>query len=142
MPKTKTKKSAPKKICLPHFWAIITLVAFPSGWIVASWLGYEPVMAFAVGGMTMLAMLVANHLAEDDLWIRHPLWKERFEHEDVPFRLAVITGSILLMIETALIALVLTDGGMDASLLKMIAARQCPTSDHSYVAFCQKERLP
>lgn len=147
--KTKTKRPNPVPrimhhassdipcVRLPDFWAALTFLAFPTGWILASWLGYVPMAAFTLGAAAMMAILVANRIAEQELWFFDAKWRERLEHPDVSFRLAVVTGALLLIVETTLLVLFFTDGGMDRALLDLVFFRQCQNPSGIFEGLCE-----
>lgn len=84
----------------------------------------------------MMGILVANRIAEQELWFFDPKWRERFEHPDVSFRLAVVTGALLLIVETTMLVLFFTDGGMDHALVSLVFARQCQNPTGVFEQFC------
>ncbi len=124
------------RVRLPDFWAALTFLTFPLAWVVASWLGYDPIGAFLLGAAAMMAILVANRIAEQELWFFDIKWRERFEHPDVSFRLAVVTGALLLIIETTLLVLFFTDGSMDRALLNLVFSRQCQYPLDGFASIC------
>ena len=95
------------------FWAFVTIFAFPVGMILAYANGVGAYGALAWGGIGSLAALIVNVITETRLWMFDPDWRARFEHPDFSFRIAVITGVVLLIMQTLLIVLVATDGSLD-----------------------------
>ncbi len=109
------------------FWALITIAAFPVALVIASTLGATPISAFLFGMYGSLAALTANAITEGQLWMFVPHWQARFEHPEFSFRLAVISGTILLLVESVFIVLLFTGAGIDRSLLAIVFQRQCAT---------------
>lgn len=120
------------------FWAFLTIAAFPFAMLIASSYGATPLNAFLYGMYGSLAILVANFVTCGKLWMFAPHWQRRFDHPEFSYRLAVISGAILLLLETALIVFLFTDSSLDKSLLSMIVNRQCYLPDASLTDFCRE----
>lgn len=143
MAKAKTKKNIRHQSRELHeseadFWAFLTIAAFPLAMLIASSYGATPISSFLFGAYGSLAILVANYIADGKLWMFSPQWQKRFDHPEFSFRLAVISGAILLILETVLIVMLLTDSGMDRALLSMVFERQCDLPSHEVKAFCKE----
>lgn len=121
----------------PDFWAFLTIAAFPVAMLAASTFGATPISAFLFGIYGTFAILVANAVTEGRLWMFAPHWKARFEHPEFSFRLAVVSGAILLLLETVLIVLLFTGGGFDRTLLQLIFGRHCRIPTRETYDFCQ-----
>lgn len=113
------------------FWAFTTIAAFPVGILIASSLGVSPFGAFLFGAYASFAALVANAISDGYLWMFAPHWKERFEAPDFSFKLAVISGAILLLVESVLLVMIFSDGGVDRTLLQLVYSRQCRANPNS-----------
>ncbi len=70
-------------------------------------------------------MLVVDAFVERRLWMFERPWRERFESPDFYFRLALVTGAVLLILETSLFVFFFIDGTFDRSLVRTIYLRQC-----------------
>ena len=143
MAKAKTKKNIRKSDKSHHepeadFWAFLTIAAFPLAMLIASSYNATPIGAFMYGAYGSLAILVANYVTDGKLWMFAPQWQKRFDHPDFSFRLAIISGAILLILETVLIVFLITDSSMDKTLLSMIFNRQCYHPDASILEFCRE----
>lgn len=120
------------------FWAFLTIFAFPFAMLVASSYGATPFGSFLYGAYGSLAILVANYVACGKLWMFAPHWQRRFDHPEFSYRLAVISGAILLLLETALIVFLFTDASMDRTLLSIVVDRQCNIPDIAVQDFCNE----
>lgn len=143
MAKAKTNKNLhkhPREYHDPEadFWAFLTIAAFPFAMLVASSYGATPFGAFLYGMYGSLAILVANFVTCGKLWMFAPHWQRRFDHPEFSYRLAIISGAILLLLETALIVFLFTDASMDRTLLSLIVDRQCYLPDDSLLEFCRE----
>lgn len=142
MAKVKTKKNIEKMTNDYHnpeadFWAFLTIASFPLAMLVASSYGATPFGSFLYGAYGSLAILVANYVTCGKLWMFVAHWQRRFDHPEFSYRLAIISGTILLLLETALIVFLFTDASMDRALLSIIVDRRCYLPDPSLVDFCQ-----
>ncbi|PIP60924.1 hypothetical protein COX00_00570 [Candidatus Uhrbacteria bacterium CG22_combo_CG10-13_8_21_14_all_47_17] len=124
----------------PDFWAFLTIAAFPIAMLIASTFGATPISSFLFGMYGTFAILVANAITEGRLWMFAPHWRARFEHPEFSFRLAVVSGAILLLLETVLIVLLFTGGGFDRTLLQLVFGRQCHIPTQALSGFCQTLR--
>ena len=120
------------------FWAFLTIFAFPFAMLVASSYGATAFSSFVYGAYGSLGILVANYVTCGKLWMFTAHWHRRFDHPDFSYRLAVISGAILLILETAFIVFLFTDRSMDRVLLSIVVDRQCQTTDSTIIPFCQE----
>jgi hypothetical protein len=120
------------------FWAFMTVAAFPLAMLIASSYGATPFGAFLYGAYGSLAVLVANQVTSRKLWMFAPQWRRRFDHPDFSFRLAIISGTILLLLETVLIVFLFTGSGLDGTILAMIFDRHCTTPSPQMYEFCDE----
>lgn len=65
-----------------------------------------------------------------------PKWQERFEQPDFSFRLAVVTGAVLLILESAVLVL-LFSGNVERNLMGIVFERQCKNPQPHQVEFCK-----
>lgn len=119
------------------FWAFLTICAFPLGMIIADGFGVGAFGSLAWGAIGSFAVLVVNIITETRLWMFDPNWRARFEHPDFSFRIAVITGAVLLILQTSLVVLVATDGMLDKGLMNLIMRRQCAQPAPGFQQFCE-----
>lgn len=119
------------------FWAALTLLSFPTASFIATYFGSNAISSFFWGMGASLSMMVANILAEDRLWMFAPKWRTRFEHPEFAFRLALITGALLLILESFLLVTFFTEGSLDQSLINLVFSRQCQSPTPVFSEFCQ-----
>lgn len=117
-------------------WAFLTIVAFPVAMLLSSNFGATPIVSFLCGMGGSVAMLIANVIVDRKLWMFEPKWRARFEQPDFAFRLALISGAILLILETALVVMFFTDGRLDHSLVNLVFSRQCHPPQEGFEQFC------
>jgi hypothetical protein len=131
-------KHAPKRhIEPPDFWAFLTLLAFPLAGFVATGYGFSAISSFFLGLGASLTIMIANSLADDRVWMFSPKWQARFSHPEFSFRLALVTGALLFALETYLLVMFFTDGGMDQQLVSLVFTRQCQNPTPVFQDFCQ-----
>lgn len=137
MAKEKIKRSFAKtRNTTSDFWAFLTVMAFPIAVLVSSGSGYTQLESFLWGMSSSVAALVANAMMERRLWMFDPKWKERFEQPDFSFRLAVVTGAILLLLESAVLVM-LFSGDVERNMIGIVFERQCRNPLPHQVEFCR-----
>lgn len=92
-----------------HYWMIATLVAFPAGLSLATVAGLGSVLSFIVGALGSLLVLLLNILLEHEFWMFDAHWRFRFEDPDFSHRLLVVSGALLLMIQTSFLVFFVLD---------------------------------
>lgn len=120
----------------PDFWAFITILIFPVAMLGALAFGFSSTSAFLMGIYASLAALVANAIVEKHLWMFHHKWKDRLEAPDFSFRLAVVTGAILLVVQSSLLVFIFTEPSFDRSMLRLVFDRQCSHAQYGFGEFC------
>lgn len=120
----------------PDFWAFTTILIFPVAMLGALSFGFSSTAAFCLGIYASLAALVANALVEKHLWMFHHKWKGRLETPDFSFRLAIVTGAILLIVQTSLLVFIFTEPSFDRSMLRLVFDRQCSQARYGFGEFC------
>lgn len=88
---------------------IATLAAFPIALGFVSYLGLGPVLSFLAGAVGSLLVLFLNILLEKEFWMLEAHWKARFEDPDFSHRLLVVSGALLLMVQTSFLIFFLLD---------------------------------
>jgi hypothetical protein len=137
MAKQKIKSSLAKaRATHSDFWAFATVMAFPTAVLTASAFGVPHTEAFFWGISSSLAALFCNTMTERRLWMFDPKWQQRFEQPDFSFRLAVVTGAILLILESAVLVL-LFSGNVERNLMGIVFERQCRNPQPHQVEFCK-----
>lgn len=114
--KRRKHSTRPIKYQHPHphahttqFWIIATILAFPFVMTVSQAAGYGTAFSFAAGAIGSLLVLALNAALEWRVWMMHSHWRDRFEDPAFSFRLALVMGAILLMIETTFLTFFLLD---------------------------------
>jgi hypothetical protein len=121
----------------PDFWAFTTILIFPIAMLGALSFGFSSTSAFFFGIYASLGALVANALVEKRLWMFHHKWQNRLEAPDFSFRLAIVTGAILLIVQTSLLVFIFTEPSFDRSMLRLVFDRQCADAKYGFDEFCQ-----
>jgi hypothetical protein len=117
------------------FWAFTTVIAFPVAMLAASAMGIGEAGAFGWGVLASCGALLANTLAEERLWMFDEKWSQRFDHPDFSFRLALVTGALLLILESAVLVMLFT-GGVERNMLGLVFDRHCHPASAEYAEFC------
>ena len=117
------------------FWAFTTVIAFPVAMLVAGSFGYGSVGSFAWGMAASCAALMANTITEEQLWMFEGKWRERFDRPDFAFRLALVTGCVLLILESAVLVMLFT-GGTERNMMGLVYERHCNPPNPEYTEFC------
>lgn len=119
------------------FWAAATLVSFPLVLLIAARIGLEPLSAFLLGiGATFLTITV-GFVLEGRIWMMDPACVRLFAHPEFSFRLAVLSGILLLLSETALLIFFLTSPNLDRALVNLVFNRQCAQPAIGSAHLCQ-----
>ena len=136
----KIKRSLVRKINTPYyasdFWAFTTVFAFPAALLISQYLNFGPTASFLWGMGASLAALCANSYAEGRLWMFDPKWRARFDQPDFSFRLAVVTGAVLLLLESVVIVMLFT-GNFERNTLALVYERHCQPTTPEYQEFCE-----
>lgn len=120
-----------------NFWALMTIAAFPIAMLSAMSANQSTLAVFAWGILATIAVLTANALSESRLWMFSPEWKSRFDHPEFSFRLAVVAGALLLVLQTSVLVMLFTDGGLDRNMLRIVFKHQCTTRHYGFDEFCR-----
>lgn len=103
-----------------HYWMIATLAAFPVGLGIVSYLGLGPTISFLAGAVGSLLVLFLNILLEREFWMLESHWKARFEDPDFSHRLLVVSGALLLMVQTSFLVFFLLDQPFATKVVKLL----------------------
>ncbi len=107
-----------------QYWMVVTLLAFPLVMAFASSLGLGPLLSFLAGAIGSLLVLLVNILLEQEFWMLHSHWRERFEDPDFSHRLLIVSGALLLMLETSFFVLALVDQPFAARVIRLLLLAQ------------------
>lgn len=123
-------------------WAVLTIAAFPIVMAAATRFGASFAMSFFLGMLGSIAVLVVDGVTEPRLWMFETKWREKFESTDFSFRLAVISGAVLLILETSLFVVFFLDGSLDRSMFSLILGRQCQHPVSGFQDICRLFSIP
>lgn len=118
------------------FWAVMTVLAFPLGLLAATRVTASDAKAFIAGVLACIAVLFANAAADKRLWMFHPRWRTLFDHPEFSYRLAVLCGALLLIVQTLFLVFVLFGATSTPSLLHIVQKRECRTVEAQATDFC------
>jgi hypothetical protein len=107
-----------------HYWMIVTLAAFPLVMALSSFVGFGPAISFLAGAVGSLLVLLLNIMLEHEFWMLNSHWKFRFEDPDFSHRLLVVSGALLLMVETSFMIFFLIDQPFAAHLVRLLFVAQ------------------
>ncbi len=107
-----------------HYWMIATLAAFPVIMTLTSFFGFGPAVSFLAGAVGSLLVLLLNILLEHEFWMLNSHWKFRFEDPDFSHRLLVVSGALLLMVETSFMIFFLIDQPFAAHIVRLLFVAQ------------------
>ena len=107
-----------------HYWMVATLVAFPIGLAFATMVGLGPVLSFLMGAVGSLVVLLLNILLEHEFWMFDSHWRLRFEDPDFSHRLLVVSGALLLVIQTSFFIFLLIDQPFAVKLVQRFVTAQ------------------
>lgn len=126
MPKPRVKKSKP--INWKHadtVWAAISVVSFPIVALSLASLGWQPYAAFLMACVATIAVLFIEAVVRGKSWIFQDAYRHIFEHKETPFRILVVTGGVLLILESLLVYEFLQNPAVDGMILNVVARKQC-----------------
>jgi hypothetical protein len=106
-------------------WAVITLASFPVVALSLAALGWRNYTAFIMACLVSLAILLVEALVRGQVWIFHKKYQHIFDSQETPFRILVVTGGVLLILETILIIQFFQNPSMDGYILNLVARKQC-----------------
>lgn len=120
------------------FWAMASVLTLPLALLVFPLVGVSSLVSFLLGIAATIVVLLMNTAIEGSLWMSHDGWSEIFSDPQAAHRLAVLSGVILLVVESAVILYVIMAPGVDEALFSLILQRQCqaPTSS-LFAEVCQ-----
>ncbi len=128
MPKPRTKKA--KLITWKHadsVWAALSVISFPAVALSLASLGWQPYAAFLMACVATLAVLFIEAIVRGKSWIFQDGYRHIFEHQETPFRILVVTGGVLLILESLLVFEFLQNPAVDGMILNVLARKQCTT---------------
>lgn len=87
---------------------VATLIAFPAGMAIAIRSGYGAVWTFVGGALASLLVLLLNILIEEEFWMFEHPWRKHLEDPEFSHRFLILTGGMLLIIQTLLLLFLLS----------------------------------
>jgi hypothetical protein len=120
-----------------YFWAMASLVPLPLALLILPTLGISAFASFALGIVLTGCVLAMNALIEGRVWIMHEEWHHVFSHPHASFRLAIVAGSLLLVIESAVLLMILASPGADEAMLALVLHRQCVHPQGIFLHVCE-----
>ena len=118
------------------FWAVMTIGSFPVVMMLASSFGASILVSFFLGLEASLVAIFANGLMEKHLWMFDTRWCILFEHPDFSYRLAFISGVLLLIVETSILLFVFSSSSLDRALINLVYQRRCVAPTTEFQNFC------
>jgi hypothetical protein len=106
-------------------WAAITIISLPIVALSLTALGSHPALSFLLGASFTFSIIVIEAVIRGRTWIFSKTFHEIFGHQETAFRLLVVIGGVLLIIQTAFVIQLLRNPNMDTMLLNLIIQKQC-----------------
>ncbi|MDD2785736.1 MAG: hypothetical protein PHS79_02465 [Patescibacteria group bacterium] len=106
-------------------WAVVSIASFPTVAFSLVAIGWSYFLAFLLACVTMLVILFIEGVVTGKIWIFHEDYRHIFDHQDTPFRILVVTGGVLLVLETLLLIQFFHNPAMDGFVLNIVARKQC-----------------
>lgn len=131
--KTTTKPIGQKTSSSASVWAVISILSFPTVALSLAALGWNSFAAFLLACLATISILILEAFTRGKVWIFDDKFRHIFDHKDTPFRILVVVGGVLLILETALIIETFRNPAFDGFMLNIMAKKQC-ASPTSYVA--------
>ncbi len=127
-------------------WAVITIASFPIVALSLAALGWKSYTSFIMACLVALAILFVEALVRGRVWIFQDKFQHIFDHHETPFRILVVTGGVLLILETILLIQFFQNPAMDGYILNLVARKQCYNSQapfaHLICPIFEKARIP
>ncbi len=106
-------------------WAAITVISLPVVALSLISLGIHSSIAFLLGACFIFILIVLEALIRGKSWIFSPAFHELFGHHETVFRILIVIGGALLILQTAFVVQLLRNPNMDSMLLNLIIQKQC-----------------
>ncbi|MDD5438323.1 MAG: hypothetical protein PHC70_04210 [Patescibacteria group bacterium] len=122
-------KPAPKeKPTSDTAWAVVTMASFPIVALSLAAMGWKSYTAFIMACLATLAILLIEAIVRGRVWIFQKQYQHIFDHQETPFRILVVTGGVLLVLETILLIQFFQNPAIDGYILNLVARKQCYSS--------------
>ncbi len=106
-------------------WAAVTILSLPISAMAFTAMDFSPIFSFILGVCITFAIIVIEVLVRGKLWIFQDRFKEAFANPETPFRILIVTGGILLILQTFLIVQIFTNPNIDHFMFNLILRKQC-----------------
>ncbi len=131
--KTPNKPTGKNTSSSASVWAVISILSFPTVALSLAALGWNSFAAFLLACLATISILIMEAFTRGKVWIFDDKFRHIFDHKDTPFRILIVVGGILLILETILIIETFRNPAFDGVMLNIMANKQC-ASPTSYVA--------
>lgn len=109
----------------PRVWAALTLITFPVVLLTADALDVPGLWPFVYALLGTFLIFMLEALVRRRLWPFEMEFSTTFAHPETPYRILLLLGITLLILETVLIIGVATDRRFDDALVRLILHKQC-----------------
>lgn len=110
----------------PDFiWATLTILAFPVGALSLTAMGLHPILAFFSGALLTFSVIIIEAIVRGKLWFLQDRFKEVIGHEHTAFRILIVAGALLLILQSFLIVEAIRNPRLDSLMLDLIIRKQC-----------------
>ncbi len=106
-------------------WAAITILSLPIAAMAFSAMDFHPIAVFLLAACITFVIVVVETIVRGKIWIFQERFKDTFGHPDTPFRILIVAGGVLLILQTFLIVQIFTNPNIDHLMLNVILRKQC-----------------
>ncbi|MFA6447361.1 MAG: hypothetical protein WCW31_03860 [Patescibacteria group bacterium] len=106
-------------------WAVVTIFSLPILALSFTALGIDALLSFILACAGTFLIIVLEAIVRGQVWFFNDEYRHIFEHKDTAFRILIVAGGILLVLQTFLIVELLRNPEMDRLALRMIVNKQC-----------------
>ncbi len=106
-------------------WAAVTIISLPVVALSMTSLGLHPALSFLLGASFTFMVIVIEAIIRGKTWIFSETFQDIFGHNETAFRILIVAGGALLILQTAFVIQLLRNPNMDTMLLNLIIQKQC-----------------
>lgn len=106
-------------------WAALTILSLPIVALSLSQMGFHPVTAFGLAAVFTFFIILIEGLVRGTVWFLNERFMQILGHKETAFRILVLAGGVLLLIQSFLLIEMIRNPNMDSVLFNMIAQKQC-----------------
>ncbi|MBU2566052.1 hypothetical protein KKG46_00655 [Patescibacteria group bacterium] len=128
MRKRTTKKTTKPLIAdkgADFIWATLSILSLPVVALSLTAMDWHPLVSFLIGVAATLCVIFIEAVIRGKLWIFQEQHRAVFGHQDTAFRILIVSGGVLLFIQTFLILQVIENPKLDHILLNLVIQKQC-----------------